>query len=74
MPYTDEQPYEITLRGLSPQRLLASAERQCAMHFGECPWRVDEQSCLPCMRSLGGRTLLYEAHVVARPLPSERAA
>ena len=57
--------YELTLRGFSPRELTAVAERECRKHFGECAWRIDEATCIPCMGTLGGRVRLYEAHVVA---------
>jgi hypothetical protein len=60
---------ELTLRGFSPRELVACAERECRLHFGECAWRVDEVTCIPCMGSLGGRVRLYEAHVVASSVP-----
>ena len=41
------------------------AERECRKHFGECAWRIDEATCVPCMGTLGGRVRLYEAHIVA---------
>jgi hypothetical protein len=57
---------ELTLRGFSPRELTALAERRCRKHFGECAWKIDEQTCVPCMGTLGGRVRLYEARVVAR--------
>jgi hypothetical protein len=57
---------ELTIRGFSPRELTVLAERECRRHFGECAWRIDESTCVPCMGTLGGRVRLYEAHVVAR--------
>jgi hypothetical protein len=57
--------FELTLRGFSPRELTVRAERECRKHFGECAWRIDEATCVPCMGTLGGRVRLYEAHVVA---------
>jgi hypothetical protein len=62
---------ELTLRGFSPRELNAKAERECRKHFGECAWRIDEATCVPCMGSLGGRVRLYEAHVVAHSEPHQ---
>jgi hypothetical protein len=59
------QPLELTLRGFSPRELTVRAERECRKHFGECAWRIDEATCVPCMGTLGGRVRLYEAHIVA---------
>ena len=59
------QRLELTLRGFSPQELKASAERECARHFGECQWKISEASVCPCLVSLGGRPRLYEARFVA---------
>ncbi len=57
--------YEFTLRGFSPRELDAQADRECRKHFGECAWRIEESTCLPCMGTLGGRVRLYETHIVA---------
>ena len=57
--------FELTLRGFSPRELTVTAERECRRHFGECAWRIDEATCIPCMGTLGGRVRLYEKHVVA---------
>ena len=57
--------FELILRGFSPRELVACAERECRQHFGECAWRIEEATCVPCMGSLGGHVRLYEAHVVA---------
>ena len=70
MPYMSASPsasgsYELTLRGFSPRELTVLAEQRCRKHFGDCAWRIDEATCVPCMGSLGGRVRLYEAHVVA---------
>jgi hypothetical protein len=62
---TDGEKIELTLRGFSPRELNVLAERQCRKHFGECAWRIDEATCIPCMGTLGGRVRLYEAHIVA---------
>jgi hypothetical protein len=59
---------ELTLRGFSPRELTARAERVCKGHFGECAWKIDEATCVPCMGSLGGRIRLYEARFVATEL------
>ena len=59
------EPFELTLRGFSPRELTVRAERECRKHFGECAWRIEEQTCVPCMGSLGGHVRLYEARVVA---------
>ena len=59
----------LTLRGFSPRELTAQAERECRKHFGECAWRIDEATCVPCMGSLGGHVRLYEARVVASGEP-----
>jgi hypothetical protein len=73
VPYMDgrqSQPYAVTLRGFSPRELTARAERQCASHFGGERFRVDEARCVPCVCSLGGRVRLYEARILASPLPA----
>ncbi len=59
------QSLELTLRGFSPRELTVRAEHECRRHFGECAWRIDEATCVPCMGTLGGRVRLYEAHIVA---------
>ena len=59
------QSLELTLRGFSPRELTVRAEQECRKHFGECAWRIDEATCVPCMGTLGGRVRLYEAHIVA---------
>ena len=65
------EPFELTLRGFSPRELQEAAERECRKHFGECAWRIDQQTCTVCMGTLGGRARLYETHVVARMHPAE---
>jgi hypothetical protein len=73
VPYMDAQvpqPLELTLRGFSPRELTARGEARCASHFGTCPFRLDEVRCVPCVCSIGGRVRLYEAHLVATPLPT----
>ena len=62
---------ELTLRGFSPRELQVSVERECRKHFGGCAWRADEETCVPCMATLGGRVRLYETHVVARPVTGD---
>jgi len=62
---TPPERFEVTLRGFSPRELAASAERECARHFGDCPFKISEASVCPCLVSLGGRARLYEAHFVA---------
>jgi hypothetical protein len=57
--------FEVTLRGFSPRELTATAERECARHFGECQWKISEASVCPCLVSIGGRPRLYEARFVA---------
>jgi len=57
--------FELTLRGFSPRELQGLAERECRRHFGECAWRIEAATCVPCMGSLGGHVRLYEAKVVA---------
>ncbi len=59
------EPFEVTLRGFSPQALRQAAERECRKHFGECAWQIEEATCKACMGTVGGRVRLYEAHVVA---------
>ena len=59
--------FELTLRGFSPRELKTYAESECRKHFGECAWRVDEATCVPCMGTLGGHVRLYEARIVASP-------
>ncbi len=66
MTATVDEHFELTLRGFSPRELKATAERECRRHFGECAWRIDEETCVPCMGSLGGRTRLFEARFVAK--------
>jgi hypothetical protein len=56
---------ELRLRGFSPRELTACAERECARHFGDSPWKISEATVCPCLVSLGGRARLYEAHFVA---------
>ena len=73
MSATAEEHFEVTLRGFSPRELRATAERECRKHFGQCAWRIDEVTCVPCMGTLGGRVRLYEAHVVASGEPGDRA-
>ena len=63
--FASTAPFELTLRGFSPRELDACAERACRKHFGECPWRMEHCSCVPCVCTLGGRALLYEAKYVA---------
>lgn len=60
-----DEHFELTLRGFSPRELELTAARECRKHFGECAWRIEEQTCVPCMGSLGGHVRLYEAHIVA---------
>lgn len=62
---TPPQRFEVTLRGFSPRELAASAERECARHFGDCPFKISEASVCPYLVSLGGRARLYEARFVA---------
>lgn len=64
------QPFEVTLRGFSPRELSALVERRLASHFGESGFRIETTRCTPCVSSLGGHVRLYEAHIVARPVPS----
>jgi hypothetical protein len=74
VPYMSVQlapPFELTLRGFSPRELRARAEERCASHFAQCPFRVDEVRCVPCVCSIGGRVRLYEARIVARALPEQ---
>jgi hypothetical protein len=66
MSATADEQFELTLRGFSPSELKATAERECRKHFGECAWRIEEQTCIPCMGTLGGRAILYEARVIAK--------
>jgi hypothetical protein len=61
----------LTLRGFSPREIVARAERQCKQHFGECAWKIEETTCVPCMGSLGGHVLLYEARVVASSITAD---
>ena len=67
MSVTADEQLELTLRGFSPRELRLTAERECRKHFGECAWRIEEQTCVPCMGSLGGHVRLYEARFVAGP-------
>jgi len=70
LPYmsaTADEHLELTLRGFSPRELRQTAERECRKHFGECAWRIEEQTCIPCMGSLGGHVRLYEARFVVAP-------
>ena len=67
MSATADEHFEITLRGFSLRELRANAERECRKHFGECAWRIEEQTCVVCMGSVGGHARLYEAHFVAGP-------
>jgi hypothetical protein len=67
MSATADEHFEITLRGFSPRELRATAERECRKHFGECAWRIEEQTCMPCMGSLGGHVRLFETRVIASP-------
>jgi hypothetical protein len=72
VPYMNVQvapPFELTLRGFSPRELRSRAQHRCASHFDACPFRVDEVRCVPCVCSIGGRVRLYEAHILASPLP-----
>jgi hypothetical protein len=55
----------LTLRGFSPRELRARAERECACHFGECEWKLEQAEFVPCVGSLGGRVRLYEGRFVA---------
>jgi hypothetical protein len=65
MSATAEEHFELTLRGFSPRELRRNAERECRKHFGECAWSIEEQTCVPCMGSLGGHVRLFEARIVA---------
>lgn len=68
MPYMEGQavqPYEVTLRGFSPRELVVRAQRQCASHFGDGGFCIEQATCYPCVCSLGGRVRLYEARVIA---------
>jgi hypothetical protein len=65
MSATADEHLELTLRGFSPRELERNATRECRKFFGECAWRIEEQTCAPCMGSLGGHVLLYEAHLIA---------
>jgi hypothetical protein len=65
MSATADEHFELTLRGFSPRELEANAVRECRRHFGECAWRIEEQTCIPCMGSLGGHIRLYETRIVA---------
>lgn len=65
MTATQSDSFEVTLRGFSPRELTACAERECRRHFGECAWRIDESTCVPCMGTLGGHALLWETRIVA---------
>jgi hypothetical protein len=65
MSATEHEQFELTLRGFSPRELRQNAERECRKHFGECAWSIEEQTCVPCMGSLGGRVRLFEARIVA---------
>ena len=67
MSATADDQFELTLRGFSLRELRHTAEQECRKHFGECAWRIEEQTCIPFMGSLGGRVRLYEAHIVAGP-------
>ena len=62
---TPTERFEVTLRGFSPRELAVNAERACARHFGDCPFKISEASVCPCLGSLGGRARLYEARFVA---------
>jgi hypothetical protein len=62
-----DESFQLTLRGFSPRELSAKAESECRKHFGECAWRIDEATCVPCMGTLGGHVRLYEARIVASP-------
>ena len=55
----------LTLRGFSPAELKARAERECACHFGECEWKLEQAEFVTCVGSLGGRVRLYEGRFVA---------
>lgn len=71
VPYMDSEldpVFQVTLRGFSRSELAVRAKRQCALHFGAEGFRVEEQACVPCVCSLGGRVRLYEAHFVATPV------
>jgi hypothetical protein len=62
---TAPQRFEVTLRGFSPRELAVNAGRECARHFGDCPFKISEATVCPCLVSLGGRARLYEARFVA---------
>jgi hypothetical protein len=64
------EPLELTLRGFSPGELARMAERECRRHFGDCAWKIDQATCVPCLGTLGGRVRLYETHVVATRAPA----
>jgi hypothetical protein len=71
MAASESDSFELILRGFSPKELNTRAVNECRKHFGECAWRIDESTCIPCMGTLGGRTRLYEAHIVASGVDGE---
>lgn len=50
----------IVLRGFSPAELRRHAEKSCSAAFGDGAWRIDDETFVPCLVSLGGRVRLYE--------------
>ena len=65
MAVTEDERFEVVVRGFSPRELEVRAEGACARHFGEEGWQLCEKTCFPCLVSLGGRVRLYEGHFVA---------
>jgi hypothetical protein len=65
--------YEVVIRGGEPSRLAAEAARQCALHFGDCPFKIDERRCHVCLSTLGGSPRLWEVHVTAHAEPASSA-
>lgn len=60
-----DQCLRLTLRGFSPRELRARAEHECACHFGDCDWKLEQAEYVPCVGTLGGRVRLYEGRFVA---------
>ena len=55
----------LVLRGVSPCDLRKNALCECERRLGTQGWRVTGEQITPCMRSLGGRVLLYEGRFEA---------
>ena len=58
-------PFELTLRGFSPRELDASPSGRAGSTSATAGGGSRSAGCVPCVGTLGGRALLYEAKYVA---------